>query len=235
MLLLLPNTFGDAALNMAIDGALLKKLPAGTVIFRHYGWTEPAVTFGYAQEYAAVQSLATPGIQLCRRMTGGGIVDHRNDWTYSLLVDTEVPAAHTPATDFYKNLHRSIQTALETLGIASHLAPCPCPDRSAQPPGADQCFVAASAHDVLRPDDMKIAGAAMKRTREGLLVQGSIDRAALPGDFDFSVFTQRLAERLADMLDLPIGHPEDVRALYDAAEISRERERFAADAWNKRR
>ena len=54
MLIALPNAYGDAATNMAIDAAILEGLPKGLAVFRHYGWLEPAVTFGYAQSYESV-------------------------------------------------------------------------------------------------------------------------------------------------------------------------------------
>lgn len=109
MLIQLPNAFGNAATNMAIDSALLSALPQGIALFRHYGWSEPAITFGYTQHFQAVQRTAPPGLALCRRTTGGGIVDHRNDWTYALIIQNALPAAKLPATEFYEKLHRCIQ------------------------------------------------------------------------------------------------------------------------------
>ncbi|MFP4069868.1 MAG: lipoyl protein ligase domain-containing protein, partial [Opitutales bacterium] len=77
----LPNAYGDAATNMAVDAALLQSLPEGVAVLRHYGWIEPSLSFGYAQPYAQVAAAAPPGVRLVRRLTGGGLVDHRNDWT----------------------------------------------------------------------------------------------------------------------------------------------------------
>ena len=86
MLIALPNAFGDAATNMAIDAALLAHMPVGLAAFRHYGWQEPAATFGYTQQYHKVVTELASGYApiepaevrttLTRRMTGGGIVDH---------------------------------------------------------------------------------------------------------------------------------------------------------------
>jgi len=72
MFVTLPNAFGDAATNMAIDAALLDTLPERTVAFRHYGWTEPCRTFGYSQRHGEVAAHTPDGVTLCRRMTGGG-------------------------------------------------------------------------------------------------------------------------------------------------------------------
>ena len=69
---------------MALDEALLESMPRlGRPVLRFYGWTEPAATFGYFQKYADVER-ATHLRPLIRRPTGGGIVPHNADWTYSL-------------------------------------------------------------------------------------------------------------------------------------------------------
>ena len=137
MLIALPNAFGDAATNMAIDAALLAHMPVGLAAFRHYGWQGPAATFGYTQQYHRVVTELASGhapiepaqasTTLTRRMTGGGIVDHRNDWTYALILHSSVSAASTPATDLYAQIHQAISLSLDKIGIDSRLAPCPRP------------------------------------------------------------------------------------------------------------
>jgi lipoate-protein ligase A len=236
MLLALPNAFGDAATNMAIDVALLQSLPHTFAVFRHYGWLEPSTTFGYAQRYDEVRQAAGATPMLCRRPTGGGIVDHRNDWTYALVLHHALPAAATPATQLYEHIHRAMARTLTDLDIKTHLAPCPKDCAAAQrPTRPDQCFAKPAANDVLRADGRKIAGAAMKRNRHGLLIQGSLDRAALPDVFDFSTFQARLVNTFAKELDLSTGKIEDIRPLFDSARIEAEKQRFASSAWNQRR
>ncbi len=239
MLIALPNAFGDAANNMAIDASLLASLPKGMAVFRHYGWTEPAITFGYTQAHAAVAAaINEPDITLCRRTTGGGIVDHRNDWTYALILQSELAAAHSPANQLYADIHQAIQNALSQQAIASQLAPCPrkCGEAPTSPStAASQCFVTPAASDVLLPNGDKIAGAAMKRTRQGLLIQGSIDRASLPDSFDFEAFKACFIQQLSNQLSIPTGTIEDLRTLFDGPRIQEERQRFASEAWRLRR
>ena len=144
-------------------------------------------------------------IQLCRRLTGGGIVDHRNDWTYALILHSHLEAAQIPATELYEKTHRCIQQALATQSIETQLAPCPraCGQTPANPPtGPSQCFVSPTANDVLHPNGKKIAGAAMKRTRQGLLIQGSINRSALPETFSYKELFNTLSEQIANSLNL---------------------------------
>lgn len=238
MLISLPNAFGDTATNMAIDSALLESIPEGLAAFRHYGWLEPAATFGYSQTYTEVANTTGNDLALCRRLTGGGIVDHRNDWTYALVLHSSLPCATTPATALYQQIHTAIRATLNAFQIDSHLAPCPrkCSETAnTRSDAPSQCFVTPAANDVLRADGQKIAGAAMKRNRHGLLIQGSLDRGALPETFNYATFQQQLIEQLATELGLPTGQLEDIRPLFNSERIQREKERFTSEAWNLRR
>jgi lipoate-protein ligase A len=247
MFIALPNAFGDAETNMAIDAALLVSMPVGLAAFRHYGWLGPAVTFGYAQHYNKVVSQlasdhvpvepAQDSATLIRRMTGGGIVDHRNDWTYALILHSSIPAASSPATDLYAQIHDAISQSLAKIGIDSRLAPCPrhCEELPIASDIPSHCFATPAANDVLHPGGKKIAGAAMKRSRQGLLIQGSIDRSVLPKTFNFITFQKLLLKYLSSTLNLEPSELEDIRPLFKSEQIERERQRFAGDAWNRRR
>ena len=237
MFIQLPNAFGDPPANMAIDAALPAALPEGAAVFRHYGWTAPSATFGYAQKIADVRAATPPDIRLCRRITGGGIVDHRDDWTYALALQSDLPAVREPATRLYATLHACLRDALADTGVEAELAPCPrhCGESPAAAAAADQCFVRAAANDVVRPGGPKIAGAAMRRSREGLLVQGSVAREALPADFDWTAFADAFPANLARALGLRPHTPEDLRALFDGERIEAEKRRFADTAWTERR
>lgn len=157
----------DPALNMAMDEALFLDAAArGLPLLRFYAWSLPAATFGYSQHLAEVerQTLLRP---LIRRPTGGGIVPHDRDWTYSLTVPPGHPWFELHARDSYRTIHEWIVRAFTTLGIHSELAPCCLPSS----PG--QCFVGHELFDVLW-GGRKIAGAAQRRNRHGLLIQGSV-------------------------------------------------------------
>lgn len=158
---------GAGAWNMGLDEALLEAVARwGQPVLRFYGWTEPAATFGYFQKYADVERL-TPLRPLIRRPTGGGLVSHTADWTYCLAV----PPGHgwyaLRATESYARLHNWLRLAFAAMGAVTSLAPGP----RKEAPG--QCFVGAEQSDLLW-QDRKIAGAAQRRNRQGLLVQGSV-------------------------------------------------------------
>src|SRR5277367_2021638 len=157
----------DAAFNMALDEALLENVSRlGKPVLRFYGWTEPAATFGYFQKFSEVER-ATLLRPLIRRPTGGGIVPHDTDWTYSFVVPPNHEWHSLKAIESYRRIHEWIQSAFAKLKIETELAPC-CKKSS---PG--QCFVGYEKFDLLWRGK-KIAGAAQRRNKLGLLIQGSI-------------------------------------------------------------
>ena len=152
---------------MAWDEALLESAPRlGRPVLRFYGWAEPAATFGYFQKIAEVERLS-PLRPLIRRPTGGGLVPHNADWTYSIVVPPTDAWYSLKATASYRRVHEWIRVAFAELTMTTQLSPT----SRAVAPG--QCFVGAEQFDVLL-GERKIAGAAQRRTRSGLLIQGSI-------------------------------------------------------------
>lgn len=166
--LLLRSGPGDPAWNMALDHALLEAAPRlGRPVLRFYGWTMPAATFGYTQRYAEAERL-TPLRPLIRRPTGGGVVPHEADWTYTLVFPPDHPWYALRARESYRRLHVWLQAAFARVGVSTQLAVEPA--RGAP----THCFQRAEQFDVLRDGGGKVAGAAQRRTRSGLLIQGSV-------------------------------------------------------------
>jgi lipoyl(octanoyl) transferase len=164
---LLKSGPGHYAFNMALDEALLHAAPRlGQPVLRFYGWTEPAASFGYFQRYAEIEQM-TPLRPLVRRPTGGFLVPHDADWTYSLVFPPGDEWYSLTATNSYRRMHEWIRAAFARLDLATELAPACLKTQ----PG--QCFAGREKFDVLW-QGQKIAGAAQRRTRDGLLIQGSV-------------------------------------------------------------
>ncbi len=168
---------------MAVDEALLET--ASVPILRFYRWREPSLSFGYFGRYADAAEAAQHR-SIVRRWTGGGIVLHGEDLTYSLILPRTHFAAAQSARSVYSFVHRAIQRALSTFAEAA-LA------REDAPKISDACFANPVVADVL-VGGRKIAGAAQRRTRTGLLHQGSIQYDRLPPDFP-QVFARELCDR----------------------------------------
>jgi lipoate-protein ligase A len=170
--LLINSGQGDAALNMALDEALLEAMARlGSPALRFDGWTERAATFGYFQKFSAVER-ATPLRPLVRRPTGGGIVPHDTDWTYSFAVPPPHQWHSLAAIESYRRIHEWIQRAFAKLHIQTELAPeKKGAAGTAEAPG--ECFTGHEKFDLLW-QGKKIAGAAQRRNKLGLLIQGSV-------------------------------------------------------------
>lgn len=163
---------GDPAFNMALDEVLLGAAAGlGRPVLRFYGWTEPAATFGYFQRHREVEEW-TNLRPLIRRPTGGGLVKHDADWTYSLAFPPGHAWHRLKAEESYERVHAWISSSFLSLRMRTELAPC-C---RKELPG--QCFAGAEKFDLLW-EGRKIAGAAQRRNRDGLLIQGSVQ--SLPG------------------------------------------------------
>jgi lipoate-protein ligase A len=158
---------------MAMDEAVLQSMSRlGTPVLRFYSWTTPASSFGYFQKYGDVERL-THLRPLLRRPTGGGVVPHDADWTYSVAFPNDHSWYALSAIESYRRIHEWIKASLAQMGIESELAP------TCRRAGLGQCFVGHEQFDVLWKG-LKIAGAAQRRTRDGLLIQGSVQPGSMP-------------------------------------------------------
>lgn len=161
-----------AAMNMAIDEAILlaqKARPNPTL--RFYEWSSPAFSFGYFQDIASevdAEACRAEGIELVKRMTGGGTVVHGWELTYTLVLPRD--AAEMGISETYQRIGRSLVKAFLKLGV-----PAQCyaayPDSSDTAPNI--CLTNPAEHDVMS-DDKKLAGVSVRRNRDGIMFQGYI-------------------------------------------------------------
>jgi lipoate-protein ligase A len=211
---------GAPAYNMALDEALLESAPRlGLPALRFYSWTEPAATFGYTQPYSQAAAL-TPLRPLVRRPTGGGLVPHDADWTYSLVFPAQHPWHRLRAADSYRRLHEWMAAAFARLNVPATLA------AASQKEIPGHCFAGPEQADLLWRG-RKIAGAAQRRSRTGLLIQGSVqpppalDRSAWEAAF--------LGAREVEWKPLPAG------LLPEALARRLEEEKYAQAVFNQKR
>jgi len=192
----------------------------GRPVLRFYGWTEPAATFGYFQRITEVEQ-ATLLRPLVRRPTGGGIVPHDADWTYSVIIPTGHEWHRLKAAQSYRRVHKWIRTAFQQMGVATELA------LDSRKPAPGQCFAGHEVHDVLW-QERKIAGAAQRRTRAGLLIQGSVQPP--PIHLDRNVWQQAMGE----VLDATWMAGTPNAAVMDRASRLAW-EKYTTDAYNRKR
>jgi lipoate-protein ligase A len=183
-----------APMNMSIDEALLET--ARIPIIRFYRWRSSALSFGYFGKFSDVAIYAAER-DLVRRWTGGGIVLHGDDLTYSIVIPASDPPFDESSIAIYEKIHRALADALNEVGERAVVAGGVDPRgialaRTAGVTAAGyNCFTNPVRADVMM-DGRKIAGAAQRRTRRGLLQQGSIQGFAINRDL-----AQKFAQALS--------------------------------------
>ena len=116
----------SAAMNMAIDEAILAaQKEQQNPTLRFYGWTQPAFSFGYFQDIAAevdVDACRADGIELVKRMTGGGTVVHGWELTYTLILPRGT--GELSVSDAYHIIGQSLVKAFQKLGTPRTVLRC---------------------------------------------------------------------------------------------------------------
>ena len=207
----------SAALNMAIDEALLES--AATPSIRFYRWESPALSFGYFGRFADVADRASE-CDLVRRWTGGGTVLHGEDMTYSIVIPASEAAFSELSMSIYKKIHHALCDALNVIGKRAELSGAATITDGLY----NDCFANPVQADIMI-DGRKVAGAAQRRTRGGLLQQGSVQYVGL-GNGLAKRFVQALStncreRKIAD------------EVLNRAGELARQK--YGSDAWLRRR
>jgi lipoate-protein ligase A len=212
----------SAAMNMAIDEAILES--TRDPLIRFYRWQIPALSFGYFGRFADVANHQKER-DLVRRWTGGGIVFHGEDLTYSLVIPSGHLSFRQSSTWIYENIHRALCNALRETGQRVVVAASAASDgRNDIGDAGCSCFANPVRADVMM-NGRKVAGAAQRRTRRGLLQQGSIQGVDIGN---------RLAARFAQALssnchEYAIGD----HLLKRASELARQK--YATEIWMRKR
>jgi len=222
----------DAYAQMALDEAVLEHPEPDAVSLRLYAWLGRmpyAVTFGYSQPYREVmESVGRRGVAagtpVVRRSTGGGIVWHDGDITFSLVFPW--PSVGGPR-GVYRRIHAGVRTGLLACGVRT----LPFSGRPTAGLRA-QCFAGPEPEDLVREDGTKLLGGALRRRRGTGLYQGSlrpeglgVPREALHGAIveGFSLQWSSLFAR-TEPRPVVAAAAEELRA-----------QRYSREEWNQRR
>jgi lipoate-protein ligase A len=216
-----------AAMNMSIDEALLESVTIPSI--RFYRWGSPALSFGYFGKFSDVAIYATER-DLVRRWTGGGIVFHGEDLTYSIVIPASDPVFDESSIAIYEKIHRGLADALNEMGECAVVAGGVDPGgvalskHAAVSASGYNCFANPVRADVIM-DSRKIAGAAQRRTRRGLLQQGSIQGVVIEID---------LAQKFAQAMSADCSQYEiNEEVLRRARELAQQK--YGTESWLRMR
>ena len=175
---------GSAAYNMALDRALLEVTSSEAMIpvLRFYTWNSACTTYGYFQRQSEITKVSLSR-DLVRRPTGGGLVEHCGDWTFSMVIPFNHEWYQLRARESYHRIHQWVHRTFAALGVGLVSHPEPKLGHEIS------CFVSCEKDD-LKDDFGKVAGCAQRRTSQALLIQYCIkprpqwpERIAWQNDF----------------------------------------------------
>ncbi len=168
----------DGPSNMALDEALLSSFDPQTSrpVFRLYGWNPPAFSIGRFQD--AEKTLDSgkcrdAGIEAVRRMTGGGIIFHSEEITYSIVCSQKHISGAFSVKEAFRELCSFLLSAYRKLGLDAGFAVA----RNFSGAGLGRrtaiCFAGKEEYDII-VDGRKIGGNAQRRFKKAVFQHGSI-------------------------------------------------------------
>ncbi len=228
--LLVESPAEDVYGQMAMDEALCETMPA-PFILRFFRWREPGITFGYAQRAREVEAAAAErglaGTPMTRRPTGGGIVYHLSDLTFSLIFPSE--GADFRPMEVYDRLHRAINEAYAGLGFGFELSDARTTNYAVNAPVMD-CFSKPVSLDILY-NGKKVLGGALRKFGGHMLYQASLqtgDARTGAARHEAAIAGGLAAGLGADWEKSPLSEEARVRAAALAAE------KYRSAEWIKR-
>ncbi len=158
---------------MAIDEAIARAHGRGEVppTLRFYGWEPAAVSIGYFQsmrEEVDLDAVQAGGYGYVRRPTGGRLIFHHLELTYSVVIDGELLPGGVIET--YREISKGLLEGVRLLGAPAELSGGEEDPRKINPAGFNTaCFDTASAYE-LQVAGRKVAGSAQTR-KDGVVLQ----------------------------------------------------------------
>lgn len=191
----------SAAWNMAVDEALLNSFREGDLpILRLYGW-EPALSagrFSKLENSIDMEKLKEKNISCVRRMSGGGILVHGGDLSYSLIMPRK-SVRQKGVKESYRTVCGFLIRLYHGIGYTAEYA---C-DTEYELSHSDICLAGNESYDILI-GGKKIGGNAQRYTREAVFQHGSIPMRLEPSLFQSCFYGNSGLERAESLENLGI-------------------------------
>lgn len=171
----------DVFSQMAIDELVAcDKTLEDKNFLRFFNWQEQkAITFGYAQRSKSLKEQLEAGYKITRRPSGGGIVYHDGDLTFSIIFTSQ-----DKVEEIYKNLHTAIAGELKKYISQVQNYDQKNIFKPVENGQSKSCF-ANPVLDDLMADGKKILGGAIRRFGNRILYQGTLQIADARGKKEY--------------------------------------------------
>ncbi|MDD5465441.1 MAG: lipoate--protein ligase family protein [Candidatus Omnitrophica bacterium] len=150
-------------------------LEDGIGVLRIYRWERPSFTYGFSQNprnKINLDKCASDGIQIAKRMTGGGILFHDDEITYSFVCSKEDVGEPKGVFVSYRNICKFLMRFYESLGLFPEFALQAESFNNRCAPN-ELCSASHEKYDIVI-GGRKIGGNAQKRRRQVIFQHGSI-------------------------------------------------------------
>jgi len=207
--LIVDTTPLPGSLNMAVDEFLFRSLGnRPRTYLRFYRWAKPTASLGYSQDVEKALDLdycRRQGIDVVRRITGGKLVLHHREITYS-VASSDVEVFSSTLAESYRLISSALICGLGNMGLKAKLAG---PPPASYGKGNLPCF-SYPARDEIEINGRKIVGSAQKRVGFRFLQHGSIPlqsdeellkKISLGGDAGAEVRMTSLSEALGRLVE----------------------------------
>jgi len=162
--------------NMAIDEYMVSwherhRRP----VLRVYGWDPPAISLGRYQRIDCLnrEACASHGVDVVRRITGGGAIFHNCELTYSLACDAAgLGTGLLSVKESFDRINAFMLEMYRTMGLDAAYAKT-VQGRRVSGNRADFCFSGNEEYDII-VRGMKIGGSAQRRNGGVIFQHGSI-------------------------------------------------------------
>ncbi len=209
------SQFFSGAMNMAVDETLAGSLSqkTATPYIRFYQWKPATISFGYNQKIERIidiEAAQTAGFALVRRMSGGKMVFHNDEYTFSTgltaeFIESRIGRGKTFLEMFQLVISPLIE-GLKQMGVPARFASSREEMRHSS--NSLHCYATAAGHSIYA-GKRKLVGAAGVFRENCLIVHGSIPvKASFPPDHLF-------------ISNHKISHDIEMAALSDYCNISR--------------
>lgn len=171
----------DGPRNMAVDEALLRQFDPNDSepVLRFYGWEPPAFSVGRFQKVEEAidwECCRGAGIPVVRRITGGGLIYHGPELTYSLVCAPRHIAGARGVKESFRALTGFLLCFYEELGLAAGWAADDAGGDTRLGARTPLCFAGREESDIVIYGK-KIGGNAQRRLRDAIFQHGSIPLA----------------------------------------------------------
>lgn len=177
----------DGAWNMAVDEAILRMASLGRsqTTVRIYMWKRPTISAGYFSRVSdeLLRRCERRRIDVVRRISGGGIILHSDEVTYSVVLPRN--SIWTCSTiETYRHIAEGVVTGLHRLGVEARLAwhaelanaqneSCMSKHHGGARVSDKFCYTLRSQSDIL-VGSLKLVGSAQARCKGAILQHGSL-------------------------------------------------------------